>query len=337
MQQSTDVTIGLLIIGEITSAMRERLGAVFILHEAGRIDDMPGFLAEQGGTIRYVLTDGHNGVPRAWMEAMPNLVLISNYGVGYDAIEVELSVARRILVTHTPQVLNDEVATTALMLMVAGYRKLLQSDAYLRAGRWPAEGHLPLSQSADHRRVGILGLGRIGLALAKKLEPFHAEIAYHNRSERDVPYRYFPSLAAMAAWAEVVFVVTPGGADTQGLVSREVIEALGPDGMLVNVARGSVVDEPALVAALADGRLGAAGLDVFADEPNVPEALLAMPNVVLTPHIGSATIETRRGMGDLVVDNLLQHHADGRIITPIPECRSFADVTGKASDSGDQW
>ena len=330
MRQARDVATGLLVIGEITPAMRERLAGVFTLHDASRIDDMAGFLAAQGDTIRYALTDGHYGVPRAWMAAMPHLALISNYGVGYDAIEVELSVARRILVTHTPQVLNDEVATTALMLMLAGFRNLLQSDAYLRAGRWAAEGHLPLSRSADHRRIGILGLGRIGLALAKKLQPFHAEIAYHNRSERDVPYRYFPSLVAMAAWAEVIFVVTPGGADTHGLVSREVIEALGPDGMLINVARGSVVDEPALVAALADGRLGAAGLDVFADEPHVPEGLLDMPNVVLTPHIGSATVETRRAMGDLVVDNLLQHYADGRVLTPIPECRAFAELAGLA-------
>ena len=320
---------GLLIIGDITPVMRERLEGVFILHDASGIADMAGFLAAEGDTIRYALTDGHYGVPRAWMEALPNLALISNYGVGYDAIEVELSVVRGILVTHTPQVLNDEVATTALMLMLAGYRRLLASDSYVRAGRWAADGQMPLSQSADHRRVGILGLGRIGLALAKKLEAFHAEIAYHNRTEREVPYRYFASLVEMAAWAEVIFVVTPGGDDTRGIVNQEVIDALGADGMLVNVSRGSVVDEPALVAALADGRLGAAGLDVFAEEPHVPEPLLGMENVVLTPHIGSATNETRRAMGDLVVDNLLQHHDDGRVVTPIPEVRGFAKVTDR--------
>jgi lactate dehydrogenase-like 2-hydroxyacid dehydrogenase len=326
MQQARDVTNGLLIIGEITPVMRDRLAGVFTLHDANRIDDMPGFLAREGGTIGYAVTDGHYGVPRDWMDAMPNLALISNYGVGYDAIEVELSVSRRILVTHTPQVLNDEVATTALMLMLAGYRNLLASDAYVRAGRWAVEGQMPLSRSPDHRRVGILGLGRIGLALARKLEPFHADIAYHNRGERDVPYRYFADLVAMASWAEVIFVVTPGGADTRGIVDRRVIDALGPDGMLINVSRGSVVDETALVGALAEGRLGAAGLDVFADEPHVPQALSAMDNVVLTPHIGSATVETRRAMGDLVVDNLLQHRADGTVITPIPECRAFAAV-----------
>ena len=317
---------GLLVIGEITTEMRDRLEGRFDLHDAHRIDDMTSFLGGKGDTVGYVLTDGHYGVPEDWMDAMPNLALISNYGVGYDAIDVDLSVSRGILVTHTPQVLNDEVATTALMLMLASYRNLLASDAYVRAGRWPEEGQMTLSRSADNRRVGILGLGRIGLALARKLEPFHAEIAYHNRTPRDVPYRYFDNLAEMAAACEVLFVVTPGGADTRGIVNRKVLDALGPEGLLVNVSRGSVVDEPALVAALQEGRLGAAGLDVFTDEPHVPEALFTMPNVVLTPHIGSATVETRRAMGNLVVDNLLQHLADGRVISPVPECRDLATI-----------
>ena len=317
---------GLLVIGEITTEMRDRLEDRFDLHDAHRIDDMTSFLGGKGDTVGYVLTDGHYGVPEDWMDAMPNLALISNYGVGYDAIDVDLSVSRGILVTHTPQVLNDEVATTALMLMLASYRNLLASDAYVRAGRWPEEGQMTLSRSADNRRVGILGLGRIGLALARKLEPFHADIAYHNRTPRDVPYRYYDDLAEMAAACEVLFVVTPGGADTRGIVNRKVLDALGPEGLLVNVSRGSVVDEPALVAALQEGRLGAAGLDVFADEPNVPEALFTMPNVVLTPHIGSATFETRSAMGNLVVDNLLQHLADGRVISPVPECRDLATI-----------
>ena len=320
---------GLLIIGDITTEMRGRLEGRLDLHDAHGIDDMAGFLGGEGANITYALTDGHYGVPRDWMDAMPNLALISNYGVGYDAIDVDLSVSRGILVTHTPQVLNDEVATTALMLMLASYRNLPASDAYVRAGRWAGEGHMTLSRSADNRRVGILGLGRIGLALARKLEPFHAEIAYHNRTPRDVPYRYFDNLAEMAAICEVLFVVTPGGEDTRGIVDRGVLDALGPDGLLVNVSRGSVVDEAALVAALRDGRLGAAGLDVFANEPHVPEALFSMPNVVLTPHIGSATVETRRAMGNLVIDNLLQHLADGRVISPIPECRDQAKLADR--------
>ena len=317
---------GLLIIGDITTEMRARLAGSLTLHDAFQIEDMTSFLEREGDDIGYVLTDGHYGVPRDWMDALPNLALISNYGVGYDAIDVDLSVARGILVTHTPQVLNDEVATTALMLMLASYRNLLASDAHVRDGRWVREGHMKLSRSADNRRVGILGLGRIGLALARKLEPFHAAIAYHNRTPRDVPYRYYDDLAEMAGDCEVLFVVTPGGRDTRGLVDRRVLDSLGPEGLLVNVSRGSVVDETALVTALQDGRLGAAGLDVFADEPNVPEALLAMPNVILTPHIGSATVQTRRAMGNLVVDNLLQHLADGRVISPVPECRDISRI-----------
>ena len=317
---------GLLVIGDITGEMRDRLTGRMDIHDASGVDDMTAFLARHGDDLHYALTDGHYGVPRDWMDAMPNLRLISNYGVGYDAIDVGLSVSRQIMVTHTPAVLNDEVATTALMLMLAGYRNLVASDTYVRAGRWPREGHMALSRSADNRRVGILGLGRIGLALARKLEPFHAEISYHNRNPRDVPYRHFANLTEMASACEVLFVVTPGGADTRKLVSREVIEALGPDGMLINVSRGSVVDEAALVAALEDGRLGAAGLDVFEDEPNVPEALFDMKNVVLTPHIGSATVETRRAMGNLVIDNLLQHQSDGRVLSPVPECKGFAMV-----------
>jgi len=322
---------GLLVIGDITGEMRDRLTGRLDIHDAKLIDDMPGLLAEHGTDLHYALTDGHYGVPRDWMDALPNLKLISPSGVGYDALDVGLSVSRRIMVTHTPTVLNDEVATTALMLMLACYRNLLASDAHVRSGSWSRDGHMALSRSADNRRVGILGLGRIGLALAKKLEPFHAEISYHNRNPRDVPYRHFADLAEMASACEVLFVVTPGGADTRKLVSREVIEALGPEGMLVNVSRGSVVDEEALVAALGDGRRGAAGLDVFEDEPNVPEALFSMDNVVLTPHIGSATVETRRAMGNLVIDNLLQHQADGRVLSPIPECRDLATVAGAFS------
>ena len=323
------MTANLLVIGEITPRMDARLTPSFTLHYTDRIDDVPAFLAREGHAIAHVLTDGHNGVPRAWMDALPALKLISNYGVGYDAIDVGLAGERGVLVTHTPGVLSDEVATTALMLMLACYRNLLARDAFVRDGSWPEKRHMALSRSADHRRVGILGLGRIGLALARKLEPFHAEISYHNRTRRDVPYRYCPDLEKMAADAEVLFVVTPGGSETHGIVNREVIDALGPDGMLVNVSRGSVVDEPALVAALEEGRLGSAGLDVFADEPNVPAALLAMDNVVLTPHIGSATEETRQAMGDLVVDNLLQHQADGRVISPVPECRDKSVIVDR--------
>ena len=319
------MTTGLLVIGEITDEMRAGLeGAGFGIHDAHRMDDAAAFLKGSGADIPYVLTDGHYGVRPEWLRELTGLRLVSNYGVGYDAIDIPTMLSRDIVVTHTPGVLSDEVATSALMLMIACRRNLRESEAHLRDGGWAAGARLPLSRTADHLRTAILGLGRIGLALARKLEPFNAEIGYHNRNARDVPYRYFKSLVEMAGWADVLFVVTPGGEATRGLVSGDVLDALGPQGLVVNVARGSVIDEPELVAALQNGRIGGAGLDVFVDEPHVPKALLGMGNVVLTPHIGSATIETRRAMGQLVVDNLIRHKSDGCVISPVPECLGMA-------------
>ncbi|MGR3492677.1 MAG: NAD(P)-dependent oxidoreductase, partial [Shimia sp.] len=198
------------------------------------------------------------------------------------------------------------------------------NEAWVRDGAWAPQGEAPLSRSADGRRVGLLGMGRIGQEIARKLAVFDAEIAYHSRSPKDVPYRYEGDLVALAAWAEVLIVITPGGPATQHLVNRDVLDALGPDGTLINVARGSVVDEDALVWALKDGRLGYAALDVFEDEPRVPDALKDMPNVVLTPHIGSATHETRAAMGALVVDNLIAHLDEQPIPTSIPETKHLA-------------
>jgi lactate dehydrogenase-like 2-hydroxyacid dehydrogenase len=201
--------------------------------------------------------------------------------------------------------------------ILSALRRLPQADRHVRSGRWLAQP-MPLARALRGRRVGILGLGRIGLAIAKRAEPFGMEIGYCNRSPRsDVPYRYLPDAKELAAWADVLVVVTPGGAETRNLVDRAVLDALGPEGTLVNVARGSVVDETALVEALRAGRLGGAALDVFADEPRVPEALLDMDNVVLFPHIGSATAETRRAMAQLTVDNMAAHF-DGRgALTPV--------------------
>ena len=313
-----------LVIGGITEEMRAALTPHAALYHTENMDDVAGWLADKGETISYVVTNGHDGISHSWIAAMPNLKLISNYGVGYDAIDVASAKANGIVVTHTPDVLNDEVATTALMLMLACFRELPASDAHIKSGAWARGEALALSRAADHRRVGIVGLGRIGLAIAKKLEAFHADVAYHSRSEKDVAYKYYADLTEMAADCETLIVITPGGADTQHLVSKEVIEALGPDGVLINVSRGSVVDESALVAALQEGKLGAAGLDVFDKEPHVPELLLGMQNVVVTPHIGSATVETRRAMGNLTVNNVISHLTSGTVITPVPECRDIA-------------
>lgn len=326
VKEAPYMSSAIFIIGAITDEMRASLSPDFILHDVAQMDDVETWLAANGQTIKYVLTNGHDGIADDWVTNMPNLKLISNYGVGYDAINAQAARASDILVTHTPDVLNDEVATTAIMLMLACYRELRASDQHIRSGAWGAGEMLTLSRSADHRRVGIVGLGRIGLAIADKLTAFHANIAYHSRSEKDVPFTYYADLQEMAKDCEALIVITPGGDETKHLVSKDVIEALGPDGVLINVARGTVVDEGALVDALANGTLGAAGLDVFEQEPHVPAALLDMPNVVVTPHIGSATIETRRAMGQLTVNNIISHAKTGKVFSPVPECRDIAEL-----------
>ena len=310
----------LLRIGSATDEMMARMEEHFTIHVLSELTDPEAWLAANGSRIEYIATNGHDGVKPAYFEAMPNLKMISCYGVGYDAIDTNLANSRNVMVTHTPNVLNEEVASTALLLMLACYRELLRDDAYVRAGRWAAEGNAPLTRSLDSQKVGILGLGRIGQAIARKLEPFNAEIVYHSRSRKPVDYTYYDNLTAMALDVDVLVCITPGGAATNKLVNAEVLAALGPTGTLINVSRGSVVDEEALITALQTGQLGWAGLDVFVDEPNVPSALCDMPNVVLLPHVGSATHETRAAMGKLTVDNLLQFLRDGSVISPVPEC-----------------
>ncbi|WP_420013087.1 2-hydroxyacid dehydrogenase [Tateyamaria sp.] len=302
----------LLQIGGITDTMRDRLEAEFTIHK----------LADgtyPADAITHIATNGHDGVPSDVMAGLPNLKMVSCYGVGYDAIDTKAAADRGILVTHTPDVLNAEVASTTILLMLASFRNFLADEAHARSGNWEANGNAPLSRSADNRKVGILGLGRIGQAIADKLEAFNAEIHYHTRTKKDVDYTYHANLTDMATAVEVLICITPGGPSTNKIVNADVMNALGPDGTLINVSRGSVVDEAAMVAALQDGRLGYAALDVFEAEPKIPDALKTMSNVVLLPHVGSATVETRAAMGGLVVDNLLEHLKNGKVLTPVPE------------------
>lgn len=303
----------LLQIGGITDVMKERLEKEFTIHKLAD----GGYPAD---AITHVATNGHDGVPADVMDSLSNLKMISCYGVGYDAIDVNAAKARGVVVTHTPNVLNAEVATTAVMLMMACYRELLRDDAWARSGDWEAKGNAPLTRSVDNQTVGILGLGRIGQAIADKLAPFGTTIVYHSRSPKDVAYKYYDSLTDMARDVDCLICITPGGPATNKIVNREVMDALGPQGTLINVSRGSVVDEEAMIAALQEGRLGWAGLDVFEAEPKIPDALKALKNVVLLPHVGSGTVETRAAMGALTVDNLLQHLGDGTVISPVPEC-----------------
>lgn len=303
----------LLQIGGITEEMRARLAEAFTIHRLGVDTYDPE-------AVTHVVTNGGSGVPPDVMASLPNLKVISGYGVGYDAVDVGEAARRGIIVTHTPNVLNEEVATTAVLLMLACYREVLRDDAYVRSGDWAETGRAPLTRTADGQTVGILGLGRIGQAIATKLAPWTPTILYHTRSPKDVPYTYCADLTEMAAQCDVLICITPGGEATRKMVDAGVLAALGPMGTLINVSRGSVVDEAALIEALQSGALGWAGLDVFEAEPEVPLALRDLPNTVLLPHVGSATTETRAAMGALTVDNLLQHLKDGTVLTAVPEC-----------------
>ena len=310
-----------LVTGNASDRMLERLGHTFEVHQQPRLTDE--FASEHGENIDYMLSLYHGGVDGPAMDKLPNLKAISNYGVGYDAVDTTAAVERGIVVTHTPNVLNDDVANLAILLMLAVSRNLNHDEAYLRAGKWESQGNAPLTRSVRGRQVGIGGLGRIGMAIAEKLGVFGVDVVYHTRTKKDVAYRYYDDLLQMATDSDYLIAITPGGAATYHLINEPILNALGPDGTLINVARGSVVDEQALIKALQDGRLGWAGLDVFDAEPHVPAELIAMNNVTLLPHVASATVDTRNAMADLAVDNLVQHHTNGKAIAPVPECQDM--------------
>jgi len=295
---------------EIAGDALAELEAMSTSHPLWRLPDAEARIAEVGARVRAIATSGHAGASGALIDRLPNLEIIACFGVGVDAIDLQAAARRGIPVTNTPGVLTDGVAELAIGLMLAAGRRIAEGDRFVRAGRW-RDGPLPLGMKLSGTRLGILGLGRIGQAIAALGEAFKMSIAYHGPRPKDVPYRYYARLAELAAASDVLVVACPGGAATARLVDRTVLAALGPAGLLVNVSRGSVVDEPALIAALQDGILGGAALDVFADEPRVPSALAALENVVLSPHQGSATHATRAAMGQLVIDNL-RAHFDGR-------------------------
>jgi len=270
------------------------------------------------GIVRGCVTNGHSGPPPEMIDRMPKLEIIGSASVGYDGIPVEYARSKGIPVTNTPDVLNDDVADLAIALMIMTARKLVVTDRYVRAGRWPREGEHPLASRASGKRVGILGMGRIGKEIGKRAEAMNNTVAYHSRRPVvDVAWKHYPSLVELAKNSDFLIVIIPATPQTNKIVNKAVIEALGPTGILVNVARGAVVDEDALVEALKSGKLGGAGLDVFANEPQVPPELFAMDNVVLQPHVGSATHETRRAMSQLVLDNLDAHFAGNPLLTQI--------------------
>ena len=289
----------------------------YTTHHLYKAADPAAMLAEIGPSIDAIGT--MHACPASLMDACPNAKIICNFGVGYDGVDIPTATSRGIKVTNTPDVLNDCVADLVLGLLIAGRRHIPQSERYARAGRWAAEGIYRYTPKVHHSKVGIVGLGRIGMEIAARCAAFKMEIGYHKRTERkDVAYRFYPDLVEMARESEILIIITPGGDETRDLVNAEVMEALGPDGLLVNVARGSVVNTEALVASLKSGKLGAAALDVFPDEPNIPAELVAMTeNVILTPHIASASDATRMGMGMVIVDNLAAHFGGKPLLTPV--------------------
>jgi len=312
--------LDVLMPAEGMAMIAESIAARMPLHRLWLEADPEGWYAKSGARIRAVAMMGsHAPVDDAFMGRLPNLEIIASFGVGYDNIDVRSAARRGVIVTNTPGVLDDEVADTAMGLVIATVRRLPQADRFVRSGEW-LKGDFPLTASLRGRTLGILGLGRIGKAIATRAQAFGLEVVYHGRKPRDgAPYRYYPSLTEMAEACDILVVAAPGGSATRHIVNRQVLEALGPDGVLVNVSRGSLVDEKALIDALKSGRILAAGLDVFEKEPHVPDELVALDNAVLLPHVGSASAKTRRAMADCVVANLFAWADEKPPLTPVPE------------------
>ena len=311
-------SVAVLVPGRINPRILDRLDQAFELVTAPQAPSAE-LDAALLARIRGVAVSGK--FPSEWFDRLPALEIIANFGVGYDGVDVAKAGERGILVTNTPDVLNDEVADTAIALLLNTVRRLPQAENWLREGRWKKDGPFPLAPlSLKGRHVGVVGLGRIGREIAKRLEPFKVKVSYHTRTPReDLDYTHQASLRAMAEEVDTLISVLPGTAETHKLFNAEIFSALGPQGIFINVGRGTSVDEQALIDALRSDTIAGAGLDVFYDEPNVPAELLEFPNVSLLPHVGSATVPTRNAMADLVVDNLIGWFREGRPITPVPE------------------
>jgi lactate dehydrogenase-like 2-hydroxyacid dehydrogenase len=321
----------LLMTGPMPAHIADGLARIYDCHQlptagrsgaAGVGESRESLLARIGPQVEALCTGGHTGVKsdEALISALPKLRVIANYGVGYDSIDVAAAARRGIVVTNTPDVLTEEVADTALGILLMTVREMSKAETYLRAGRWAKEGDYRLTPSLRDRSVGILGLGRIGKAIARRCEAFGLPISYFGRHwQGDVPYRYYDNLVAMARDVDTLIAVIPGGAGTRNIVDAAVLDALGPNGVFINVARGSIVDEAALISALKNKKILAAGLDVYVGEPNLDPAFLQLDNAVLLPHVGSASVLTRAAMCQLVVDNLAAYLDRKPPPAPVPE------------------
>ena len=307
----------LIVTGRMYPPTLAALEAAYTTHKLFEAKDRDAMIASVADRITAVASSNSGGIDGATMAKLPKLKVISHFGVGYDTVDVDAARERGITVTNTPDVLTDDVADLAIALLLATVRKVPQGDRYVREGKW-LKGAMPLTDTIQGKTLGVIGMGRIGRAIAKRAEAFNLKIAYQGPNKKsDVSWPYYADLVALARDVDFLVAACPGGEATRGIVSRAVIDALGPKGVFVNISRGTVADEPALLEALQQGRLGGAGLDVFVDEPDVPAGFLALDNVVLQPHVGSASHQTRTAMGQLVIDNLAAHFSGKPLLTPI--------------------
>ena len=310
--------VDILITAPLPPFLYEPLRADYRCHDYAEAADKAGLLRDISARIRGLVQGGGTVTPTSLLDALPNLEIISVFGVGYDGVPTDYCASRGLKVTNTPDVLTDDVADVAVALILMAGRGFVRANRFVQAGEWLKRGP-ELTTKLGGRTVGILGLGRIGKAIAERVRAMQMEVAYTGRKPQPVPYRYVADLEMLAREADFLVVACPGGPATRHLVDERVLRALGAKGTLVNIARGSIVDEAALVRALSDKTIKAAGLDVFENEPNIPPPLLAMDNVVLLPHVGSATRETRQAMGDLCKANLDRWFSERSVLTLIPE------------------
>jgi lactate dehydrogenase-like 2-hydroxyacid dehydrogenase len=311
----------ILLIGQAKPVIVEGIGPFATVHKLVEAKDQNAFIADIAPRIRGIaIAYTANKIDGAFMSRFPKLEIVSSFGVGYDHVDAKWAGEHGIVVTNTPEVLNEEVADTALGLLLCTVREFPQAERYLRAGKWPEGGYRLTPATLRDRTVGIVGMGRIGKAIARRLEAFGVPVVYHSRNpQTGVTYKYYSKLVDMARDVDTLMVIVPGGAATKNLIDAEVLKALGPNGILINMARGSVVDEQALIQALKDRTIMSAGLDVFVNEPQVPQELIDMDHIVLFPHLGSASVATRRAMDQLVVDNLTSWFSGKGPLTPVPE------------------
>lgn len=304
--------------GRMFSYIEEQAEKRFKVFKFDTFSQRQEFISKNADSIRAILTNSKNGANAELIEALPKLEIVSSFSVGVDKVDLGKCKEKGVNVTNTPDVLTDEVADSALALILATLKRICAADRYVRDGSWKKKGDFNLSTKFSGKRVGIVGLGRIGAAIAKRAESFSCPISYHSRSEKpNVNYKFYPNILDLAANCDILVVACDLTKETRHIINRKVIDAVGPNGVIINIGRGAHVDEAELVSALVEGRLGGAGLDVYEHEPEVPEQLLGLDNVVLLPHIGSATWETRKAMADLAIQNLEAHFSNKPLLTPV--------------------